>query len=145
MFSINEKKIYIILFAVLTIVLLFVGCSDNNEYNVDGNNGALYGPCIFYNGNQYVTPPYENISYELPEDVNYWGTSFQYGSEQYINGVLVCDVHNLNTNENVKITCINGGLEFYKSTDEKKVYTKSKAPDDSDAVPYYSCYVMVEN
>ena len=88
---------------------------------------------------------YENISYELPEDVNYWGTSSKEGSEQYINGILVCDVHNLDTDENVKITCINGGLEFYKSTDEKRVYTKSKVPDDSDAVPYYSCYEMVEN
>lgn len=140
------KKLSKILLIAFAIGILFCGCSVREEQYTDYNNGAaLYGPCIFYNGNKYVTPPYEQISHKLPADAEYWGTSTEEGSEQYINGVLVSDVHTLDTDENVQITCINGGLAFYKSADEKRVYTKTEAPENSSAVPYYSCYAMVEN
>lgn len=121
---------------------MFAGCSDKSEYHPGKNGEALiYGPCIFYNGNTYVTPQYENISEELPDDAAYWGTSSVESSEQLINGVLVSNVHNLDTDENVQITAISG-YEFYKSADEKKVYCRSKNANGDNASAYYTCYVL---
>lgn len=136
------KKIFKILLIILSVILLFAGCSDKSEYH-PGKNGEtlIYGPCIFYNGNTYVTPQYENVSEELPDDAVYWGTSSVESSEQLINGVLVSNVHNLDTDENVQITAISG-YEFYKSADEKRVYCRSKNANGDNASAYYTCYVL---
>lgn len=136
------KKIFKILLIILSVILLFAGCSDKNEYHPEKNGEALiYGPCIFYNGNTYVTPQYENVSKELPDDAVYWGTSSVESSEQLINGVLVSNVHNLDTDKNVQITAISG-YEFYKSADEKRVYCRSKNANGDNASAYYTCYVL---
>ncbi len=136
------KKIFKILLIILSVILLFAGCSDKSEYH-PGKNGEplIYGPCIFYNGNTYVTPQYENVSEELPDDAVYWGTSSVESSEQLINGVLVSNVHNLDTDKNVQITAISG-YEFYKSADEKRVYCRSKNANGDNASAYYTCYVL---
>lgn len=136
------KKIFKILLIILSVILLFAGCSDKSEYHPGKNGEALiYGPCIFYNGNTYVTPQYENVSKELPDDAVYWGTSSVESSEQLINGVLVSNVYNLDTDKNVQITAISG-YEFYKSVDEKRVYCRSKNANGDNASAYYTCYVL---
>lgn len=136
------KKIFKILLIILSVILLFAGCSGKSEYHPGKNGEALiYGPCIFYNGNTYVTPQYENVSKELPDDAVYWGTSLVESSEQLINGVLVSNVHNLDTDKNVQITAISG-YEFYKSADEKRVYCRSKNANGDNASAYYTCYVL---
>lgn len=136
------KKIFKILLIILSVILLFAGCSDKSEYHPGKNGEALiYGPCIFYNGNTYVTPQYENVSKELPDDSVYWGTSSVESSEQLINGVLVSNVYNLDTDKNVQITAISG-YEFYKSADEKRVYCRSKNANGDNASAYYTCYVL---
>lgn len=136
------KKIFKILLIILSVILLFAGCSGKSEYHPGKNGEALiYGPCIFYNGNTYVTPQYENVSKELPDDSVYWGTSSVESSEQLINGVLVSNVYNLDTDKNVQITAISG-YEFYKSVDEKRVYCRSKNANGDNASAYYTCYVL---
>ncbi|MDE5973905.1 MAG: hypothetical protein K2G73_04460 [Eubacterium sp.] len=136
------KKIFKILLIILSLILLFAGCSDDSEY-IPGKNGKglIYGPCIFYNGNTYVTPQYENVVKDLPDDADYWGTSSVESSEQLINGVLVSNVHNLDTDENVQITAISG-YEFYKSADEKRLYCRGKNANGDNASAYYTCYVL---
>lgn len=136
------KKIFKILLIILSVILLFAGCFGKSEYHPGKNGEALiYGPCIFCNGNTYVTPQYENVSEELPDDAVYWGTSSVESSEQLINGVLVSNVYNLDTDKNVQITAISG-YEFYKSVDEKRVYCRSKNANGDNASAYYTCYVL---
>lgn len=140
----TNKQIKIVL-AVLSVILLFAGCTKSVYDQPVGMNddAAIYGPVIFYNGNSYAVPPYEHISKELPDDAEYWGTSSEQSSEQIINGVLVDDVYNLDTDENVQITHM-GGCAFYKSADNKRVYREVTGTNNGVTSTYYECFVLRE-
>lgn len=139
----NIKKWITILLIVLSAVLLLVGCNKSANEQIAGMKGdaAIYGPVIFYNENFYVTPPYEHISKELPDDAEYWGTSSEQSSDQIIDGVLVADVYNLDTDENVQITHM-GGCTFYKSADNQKIYREDISTNNDITSVYYECFAL---